>query len=770
MLRTSKNMKTELYRRAALGLTLAVLPLMGGCETDEDGSEAGLLAAALGEPVAQSATSTNAASPPPKPEPEAVPLEAVSPARSEGSESPAEKPTPAGELTLPTFIRPGSPTAEVVKLAQSGVDAGVLLTYITNSASTFSLGADEIVYLNDLGMPSEVITTIMEHDKSLKLFWAQQAQIQPAAATVEPAPASTPETTPAEQTAAAPSYVNPPAAEPVPAEQQPVNVTYNYFYDTLSPYGSWINVDGYGMCWQPSVVVVNRGWRPYCDGGRWIYTDAGWYWYSDYTWGWAPFHYGRWLSHPTWGWCWYPGYTWGPSWVSWRYNDGYCGWAPLPPAAHYSAGFGFTYYGGSVGVSFGFGLGYDCYTFVPWNRFCNYRPSRYCAPRHHSKDIYNRTTVINNVINGDNNTVINNGVPVERVTAATKSKVEKVALRDISSRPAPGGRRERLDSDGRTLTVQRPQASHNTFTQTAPSNPEQRPVTSSPSQRPDLSPASGRTSLAVERPISRPATPQTATPQTRDSATGQEPTAITATTSPRARTIDIPSSRPTVRPTPRPASPENSVASSGQTSDRSRTVSPLIVRGTERVSEPALESPATPQVSASPRQQTARPSVVVIGRRESSGSSSQGNTPIPPAESQVPDTVRPPSRNSTVNAASDSPTYSKPTFQQREFSRPQTSIPVTRSAQPESSPRPTFSAPGQRPSAPAPSFTPRSPAPSPAPQSSRPATDSAPAVRPQPSAPAVSAPRPAPAPTPAPAARPTPSSSPSNSRSGNRNN
>ena len=31
------------------------------------------------------------------------------------------------------------------------------------------------------------------------------------------------------------------------------------------------------------------------------------------------------------GWVWVPGYTWAPAWVSWRYGDGYAGWAPLPP-------------------------------------------------------------------------------------------------------------------------------------------------------------------------------------------------------------------------------------------------------------------------------------------------------------------------------------------------------------------------------------------------------------------------------------------------------
>ena len=62
---------------------------------------------------------------------------------------------------------------------------------------------------------------------------------------------------------------------------------------------NWIEVEGYGRCWQPTVVVGNRNWQPYCDRGQWVYSDAGWYWLSDYTWGATTFHYGRWFTHPS---------------------------------------------------------------------------------------------------------------------------------------------------------------------------------------------------------------------------------------------------------------------------------------------------------------------------------------------------------------------------------------------------------------------------------------------------------------------------------------
>ena len=41
--------------------------------------------------------------------------------------------------------------------------------------------------------------------------------------------------------------------------EQPAAVTVNYFYDTLAPYGTWVEVEGYGRCWRPTVVVSEAG-------------------------------------------------------------------------------------------------------------------------------------------------------------------------------------------------------------------------------------------------------------------------------------------------------------------------------------------------------------------------------------------------------------------------------------------------------------------------------------------------------------------------------
>ncbi len=197
-------------------------------------------------------------------------------------------PEPAGAAAAPN-LSPG--TAEVVRLAGSGVGEDVVLAYIQNSQAPFNLSADDVLYLKDIGVSSTVTSAMLNHDSTLR---GQAQQYAPAA----PAPARAPATydwqTSGAPTAPAPTVAPTPVAAPPPTyvTSPPADVTY--FYDSLSPYGTWVYLEGYGWCWQPRTVVISRGWRPYCDGGHWVYSDAGWYWQSDYSWGWAPFHYGRW--------------------------------------------------------------------------------------------------------------------------------------------------------------------------------------------------------------------------------------------------------------------------------------------------------------------------------------------------------------------------------------------------------------------------------------------------------------------------------------------
>jgi hypothetical protein len=54
-------------------------------------------------------------------------------------------------------------------------------------------------------------------------------------------------------------------------------VSFQFFYDSLSPHGDWVEVGDYGTCWRPN--DIDDDWSPYTDG-YWSYTDAGWTWVS----------------------------------------------------------------------------------------------------------------------------------------------------------------------------------------------------------------------------------------------------------------------------------------------------------------------------------------------------------------------------------------------------------------------------------------------------------------------------------------------------------
>jgi hypothetical protein len=350
---------------------------------------------------------------------------------------------------------------DFVKLVQAGVGESVLLAFVTNSPTAFNVSSDDILYLNDLGTPETVVSAMLRKDRQM----TGTAAAAPAAPAIEQtAPSTNPNMMAGGAYASPPStgdvtanaaVQTPPMVPPVAVEeevQQAPNASYTYFYDSLAPYGNWVNLEGYGPCWQPTVVVVNPGWSPYGDRGHWAYTDCGWCWVSDYSWGWAPFHYGRWFRNAHYGWCWAPDTVWGPAWVSWRYSDAYCGWAPLPPSACYRPGFGFSYYGRSVGFSFGFGLSASHFTFVGMDHFRDRNPGRFRVEHREVTKIYNTTIINNQIIRGGNHNLINRGVPVERVAAATHQDIRPIRVRA----DADGPRTTQLGRDGRSLAVYRP--------------------------------------------------------------------------------------------------------------------------------------------------------------------------------------------------------------------------------------------------------------------------------------------------------------------------
>jgi hypothetical protein len=363
------------------------------------------------------------------------------------AQTPSNATPPPGTSAAPA-VSPGA--AEVVRLAEAGTSDDVILAYIQNSTSTFDLSAEQILYLRDIGLSSPVIAAMLSRDSALR----NQAQPYTYDQKLYP-PTTPPQAAPGPVEAPAPEQAPPaPAEAPAPVYVASPPPEVSYFYDNLSPYGSWVQLDGVGWCWQPRVVVVNRAWRPYCDSGHWVYTDAGWFWQSDYSWGWAAFHYGRWHLHERCGWVWLPDRVWGPAWVTWRSEGEHCGWAPLPPHADFDVRFGYRFNGIQVGLNFDFGLRPDHFTFIALHDFGDHDFAHRRLPAAEVTKIYNHTTIINNYV-VNNNTIVNQGIKVDRVATATHTEFRKVAIRDVPA-GTPASANPRGSAKGEAV-VYRPQ-------------------------------------------------------------------------------------------------------------------------------------------------------------------------------------------------------------------------------------------------------------------------------------------------------------------------
>jgi hypothetical protein len=195
------------------------------------------------------------------------------------------------------------------------------------------------------------------------------------------------------------------------ASAQQSNVSFQVFYDQLSPYGDWVNYPNWGYVWIPD---AGPDFVPYSTDGHWILTDFGWTWMSDYSWGWAPFHYGRWDYDQYYGWFWVPGNEWGPAWVSWRRAEGYYGWAPLEPGISLSASFGRAY-----------DIHDDHWIFVRDRDIDRADINHYYVSRTDQNLFIRRSSVINN-------TYIDSRRQTTYVTGPAKAEVVKVTGRQVN--------------------------------------------------------------------------------------------------------------------------------------------------------------------------------------------------------------------------------------------------------------------------------------------------------------------------------------------------
>jgi len=220
----------------------------------------------------------------------------------------------------------------------------------------------------------------------------------------------------------------------ISAQQE--NVSFQVFYDALSPYGQWVDYRDYGYVWIPD---VGPDFAPYSTDGYWTLTDYGWTWVSDYEWGWAPFHYGRWSYDNYYGWLWVPDSEWGPSWVNWRRADGYYGWSPMEP-------------GISIYLSFGrpYNRYNDHWMFVRDRDFERRDIHNYSVDRSEHAMIIRNSTVINT-------TYIDNSRHTTYVTGPAREDVQRVTGRRINPVAIQENNRPGRDQNDGQLRMYRPE-------------------------------------------------------------------------------------------------------------------------------------------------------------------------------------------------------------------------------------------------------------------------------------------------------------------------
>jgi hypothetical protein len=209
------------------------------------------------------------------------------------------------------------------------------------------------------------------------------------------------------------------------------SAAYGMFYEKLEDEGDWRETETYGYVWQPRVAEQSREWRPYTEGS-WAYSDAGWTWVSNESFGWATYHYGRWVRLRRVGWVWVPGDQWAPAWVSWRTNQDYVGWAPLPPEARFDRRQGIQNWADSY-----YDIGPEQYAFVPSAEFGSEHIRRAVVPAERNLSIVVDTRNVTRITFA-NTTIVNEGPSYDELRSRSQRAVPRVHLRwQRSSETAP---------------------------------------------------------------------------------------------------------------------------------------------------------------------------------------------------------------------------------------------------------------------------------------------------------------------------------------------
>jgi hypothetical protein len=384
--------------------------------------------------------------------------------------------------------------AEVVKLVQAQVDESIILTYIENSKVAYQPTVDEILYLKELGASAKVTTALLSKGQKAT---TPKAETTPTPVETKPAQTTVPAPQAGSQTAvvitdtASSSVVDSETdyaldaasvtavdGSTTGAKLESQATIAAAFQKDLNAYGQWYTIEDYGRCWRPYVAQNNPLWRPYCDRGRWVYTDCGWYWLSEYPWGAITFHYGRWFHHARLGWLWWPHRQWGPAWVVWRRTPLYGGWAPLPPFTAVSTRSGLVHHRLSVEPEYDFDLRPSEYVFAPFRFFMEPNVASQCVSTREVRNLYAQSVVMHRYYVRSDGVVVNEGFAREQVALHTRNAVKMLSIRDYEE-DVDYLRSEQILQDGGVAVIYRPY-----YPFTPGPRPPRRPFPSDPTRLP----------------------------------------------------------------------------------------------------------------------------------------------------------------------------------------------------------------------------------------------------------------------------------------------
>ena len=148
---------------------------------------------------------------------------------------------------------------QVLQLVQAKISDGVIVNYIQNSGTIYSLKADEIVYLKQQGVSDNVLNAMLNQRSRLT------GSTEPASTTASPTAASVQTYAPA---APAPAVIYVQQTAPS-STVYVIPDTQTYLYDTYYysgyPYYSYPYYGGYNYGWP--AVSLSFGWGGYYGGG-----------------------------------------------------------------------------------------------------------------------------------------------------------------------------------------------------------------------------------------------------------------------------------------------------------------------------------------------------------------------------------------------------------------------------------------------------------------------------------------------------------------------